>query len=276
MQSGSTTVAYDGEGDVMKFLFVYENIIMRRKWNEEKASQVLCHLIDSAFDVYYATYSQDGVLVEAVSDWTAFRASLIGRFAVEERPEKDFQRAITGRLDEQNYELSLVGMDRTFNKAGFNDEAKFCLLHNADMEHRDLAQLAMYRSPTVYSDLENAVTDFAASQNAFRAACPSQSSQNKVRVLTRNESVRSGNLDHKVDALPNQLSELSLMIAKKSSGVGQADRSNNWSCSFCKEQVHSASRCRGNPNRDTRCPSCGKIGHSTGTCWAKDGRNETH
>ena len=63
MQAGSTTITYDGKGDIMKFLFVYENIIMRGESNEEKASQVLCHLVDFAFDFYYATYSQDGVLV---------------------------------------------------------------------------------------------------------------------------------------------------------------------------------------------------------------------
>ena len=49
MPAGSTTVTYDGEGDVMKFLFVYENIIMHGKSNEKKASQELCHLIESAF-----------------------------------------------------------------------------------------------------------------------------------------------------------------------------------------------------------------------------------
>ena len=114
MQAGSNTVTCEGEGDVMKFLFVYENVIMRRKSNEEKACQLLCHLIDSEFNFYFATYSQDGVLVEAASDWTAVRESLIGRSAVDERPEEDIQRAITGRLDEQNLEVSLfVGMDRT-------------------------------------------------------------------------------------------------------------------------------------------------------------------
>ena len=276
MQAVSTTVTYDGEGDVMKFLFVSENIIMQGKSNDEKASQVLCHLIDSAFDFYYATYSHDCVLVEAASHWTAIRASLIGRFAVEERPGEDIQREITGRLDEQNLEVSLVGMDRTFNKAGVNDIAKFGLLRNADMEHRDVAQFAMYRSPTVYSELKKAVTDFAAGRNAFRAARPSQSSQNQVRVLTRNEAARSGNIEHNVEALTNQLAELSLMIAKKSTGVSQADRSNNWSCSFWKEQGHYASRCSANPYRDARCPKCGKIGYSTDTCWAKYGRNGTH
>ena len=81
-------------------------------------------------------------------------------------------------------DISHVGMDRTFNKAGFNDKEKFSLLRNAVMEHLDIAQFAMYRSPTVYSELKKAVTDFAACRNAFRAARPSQSSQNQVPVLT--------------------------------------------------------------------------------------------
>ena len=42
----------------MRFSFVYENIIRRWKSDEEKASQQLCHLIDSDFAISYATYSQ--------------------------------------------------------------------------------------------------------------------------------------------------------------------------------------------------------------------------
>ena len=143
------------------------------------------------------------------------------------------------------------------------------------MEHRDLAQFAMYRSPTSYIELKKAVKDFAAGRNAFRAARPSQRPQDPVRVLNRKDAVRSDNLEHKVDALTNQLAELSLMIAKKSAGASQADRSNNMNCSFCKEPGHSASRFRVNLHRDTRCSKCGKIGHAIETCWAKEGRYGT-
>ena len=82
----------------------------------------------------------------------------------------DAQTALEGRADEQNLEASLVGMERTFNKANFNDKTRFGLLRNVVMGHLDLAQFSMYRSPNSYSELKKAVTDIAAGRNAFWAA----------------------------------------------------------------------------------------------------------
>ena len=49
------------EFDVSKFLFVYKNIIMRGKSDEEKAGAILCHLDGAAFGYYYDTYSHNGI-----------------------------------------------------------------------------------------------------------------------------------------------------------------------------------------------------------------------
>ena len=64
-------VTYDGSNgsDVSKFLFVYENIIMRGKPDEDKAGSILYHLEGSAFDYYYDIYSHNGSLTEAASNW---------------------------------------------------------------------------------------------------------------------------------------------------------------------------------------------------------------
>ena len=70
---------------------------------------------------------------------------------------------------------SLRNSDRLYEKAGFNDEAKFGLLRNAVMENLELAQFAIYRGAKTYKDLFDAIIDFWSSRCAFQAAANSLS-----------------------------------------------------------------------------------------------------
>ena len=58
-QAGPASLVFDGmhEADVAKFFFVYENVVMTGKSDEDKAGELLCYLQREAFDYYYETYS---------------------------------------------------------------------------------------------------------------------------------------------------------------------------------------------------------------------------
>ena len=91
------------------------------------------------------------------------------------------------------------------------------------------------------------------------------------RVLLRSDvDPRQDKLDNKVDAITNQRADLSLMMKKRQ---WPGDNDTSWTCSYCKEPGHSATRFRSNPHRDTRYPTCEKIGHNTTeTCWSRFSR----
>lgn len=48
-----------GEKDVGKFFFVYENVTMRGKSDDDMAASFLCYLEGEAFDFYYDSLAKD-------------------------------------------------------------------------------------------------------------------------------------------------------------------------------------------------------------------------
>lgn len=69
----------------------------------------------------------------------------------------------------------LPSLDRLYEKAGFNDEAKFGLLRNAVMEHLELAHFAIYRGAKKYKALLDTIIDFWSGRSSFKAAANSLS-----------------------------------------------------------------------------------------------------
>lgn len=66
---------------MIKFLFIYYNFIMRSKYNENKTSEVVCHLLGSAFDDCCSTYSQDEILLANAKYWVDVGTVMISRFS---------------------------------------------------------------------------------------------------------------------------------------------------------------------------------------------------
>lgn len=69
-KAGPASLVFDGkqEADVAKFFFVYGNVVVKGKSDEDKSGELLYYLQGEAFDYYYETYSQNGGLKEAASD----------------------------------------------------------------------------------------------------------------------------------------------------------------------------------------------------------------
>lgn len=55
--------------EVVKYLFLYEIVVIRGKSDTEKAGELLCYLQAEAFDFYYGTYSRIGELTDEASEY---------------------------------------------------------------------------------------------------------------------------------------------------------------------------------------------------------------
>lgn len=73
------------------------------------------------------------------------KKAISNRFTPIEGPEENLSHVMAARLDPKELLSSLIFVERLFEKAGFNKEAKFGLLRYAVMEHMNLAQFVMYR-----------------------------------------------------------------------------------------------------------------------------------
>ena len=156
IRAGPVSLVLDGKhgADVTKFFFVYKNVLMRGKSDEDKAGELLCYLQWEVFHYYYETYSQDGGLNETASDYQAVKKALLDRFESVPQPEENIRLAVVSRLDGNDFLASLNKMYRHFEKASFNTKARFGPLRSATMKHTDVSQFVLYRSPTMYEGLK--------------------------------------------------------------------------------------------------------------------------
>ena len=146
---------FDGSkpADVHKFFFVFENVATSGKSDEEGASELLRYLEGDAFDFFYQVFVKNGDISADGSDYQKAKKALVERFAPVESPEHVIRDAMAARLSFRDLSGSLRKADRLYEKAGFNDEARFGLLRNAVVEHLELAQFAIYRGAKTYKAL---------------------------------------------------------------------------------------------------------------------------
>ena len=173
------------------------------KSEDDKAAEIICYLESEGFDFYYETFAQNGLLAEDAKDFGKVKYALVERFAVPKEPEDNIRRAIAARLDYQVLIGSLREMDRWFEKAGFNSEARFGLLRNSMMQCPHLAPFAVYRGAITYKSLRTTVKDYVAGRTVFFTS--KESTQPEQGVGSKKIIKRPDALERKVDSLADQL-----------------------------------------------------------------------
>ena len=153
---------FDGSkpADVHKFIFVFENVAASGKSDEERASELLRYLEGDAFDFFYQAFVKNRDISADALEYQKVKKALVERFGPVGSPEDVIRYAMAARLSFGDLSGSLRNSERLYEKAGFNDEAKFGLLRNVVMEHLELAQFVIYRGAKTYNDLFDAIMDF--------------------------------------------------------------------------------------------------------------------
>lgn len=175
------------------------------------------------------------------------------------------------RIATDDTQRTLYILSRLFEKANFNDKAKFGLLRRAAMKHLDIAQYVIYRRKKTYMDICWAVLDFWFGYREFEVAnslaphikfeIPQQpqrpynipDAKTLETVLVCQDSCCS-QLESNGDALVNLLADLFLVIKKfltNSHGYGVSYPCSR-TCSYCKKPGHEANRGFTKSHRETR------------------------
>ncbi len=72
-----------------KFFFLLDNVEMKGKSNEEKASRLPMYLSGRAFDFYFDNYTLDGEMTEEAMDYSKVKAAMNGAvFYQEDRSQR--------------------------------------------------------------------------------------------------------------------------------------------------------------------------------------------
>ena len=97
-----SSLIFDGTTNVIKFFFAYEQVSMRTASDEEKATQLLCHLEGDAFDLYYDRFARNGQLTEDALIYTKVKVAILEHYKVEEHVEDVIRQAVSASLDYQD------------------------------------------------------------------------------------------------------------------------------------------------------------------------------
>ncbi len=72
------------------------------------------------------------------------------------------------KLDLDDLRGSIQQIERLYQMAGFNDEAKFGMLRQTVTYYRELSQFCTLRRVQTYSEMRKAIKDYSFSRGSFR------------------------------------------------------------------------------------------------------------
>lgn len=84
-------------------------------------------------------------------------------------PEDNIRRAVNAIIDPRNIVSSLRDMEISFEKAMFNEEAKFSLLRYELKDVPEILQFVIYRFASTYADLKKVIYDFESGRRIFHS-----------------------------------------------------------------------------------------------------------
>ena len=244
-----------GSMDVKKFFFLFENVIAKSiELPSEKARELLLHLEGPAFEFFYNRFAEGDELSPETEDFSIVKGEFYREF--EEKKEADvvIKEAIDLKLQDESLGSFLKEADSMYRDAGFNDEAKFGLLNKAVRGNEALRMFLAHRGPDDYRGLRCAVEEFEKSKKMYGLG-PSE----------KLKSVTAGSKDP-VEELTAQMSELVLQIKKLQKPTSKDIQ---YTCTYCRQEGHTSTRCEMNPDRDVKCHRCSKLGHKATNCWVK-------
>ena len=160
---------FDGsEGnDVRRFVFAYENIIMKDVPDEEKAKSLVGYLSGDACDYYFNTFVKENQFTSDALDYFIVRSWLLKTFVKKADPDEIIRRAVEARLDFDRLKDSSDEIDELYEQAGFNEEAKFGLLRKAVMQDSALAHFSATRGFTDYQTLREIILEYIRNKPAL-------------------------------------------------------------------------------------------------------------
>ena len=160
----------------------------------------------------FSTTRHCATLSEEEKDFSKVKQAFLDQYKPIEPPKDDIFRAFSGALDQDDLLTSMRDLDRLYDRAGFNDAAKFGVLRNCVVGIPELAQFAAYRGVSTYCDLKAAIHDFATSRVTFGQFMknPMLFTSSHMQSAAAITAVQEGSLamESKVDELADQLRSL--------------------------------------------------------------------
>ena len=283
MDSASPHRIFTGahDSDVEEFLYTYCTIIMRGKSDEEKAENLLAYIGGEVKQRYKAKYLTGYKLTDEGKNFDFVCQWLVEAYAKKVEPHEIIREAMDATIDHSNIVNSLNNVCSLYDKAGFNEVAKFGMLkkamENATRIDDKFCQFILNKSPKTFDELKETISSFEKTKESFNYVFRTSKQINPNDFIPRPamsasaiESVKEEmktieqRIDNSLEQVTSQLEGLTLTIKKT-----QNNSKDSIVCNYCGETGHYTTQCDKNPHKKTKCKNCGKWGHHENECRSK-------
>ena len=118
----------NGKEDAKKFFYVFENVGMKNKTEEQKADSLVAYLDGETFECYFNNFTEDNPPNEEARSFQKVKAALLEKFSTKKTETEVMKEAANLVYKGTNVKEFFVNANKLYKEAEFNDQAKFGLI----------------------------------------------------------------------------------------------------------------------------------------------------
>ena len=256
---------FNGKEDAKKLFYVYENVVMKNKTEEEKSDSLVAYLDGEAFEYYFNNFTEDNSLNEEARSFQKVKSALLEKFSTKKTEAEVMEEAVNLVCKGGDVKEFFVKASKLYKEAKFNDQAKFGLIREAIKSDQGMLQFVFLRKADTYEKVRETCLEYADNRKVFVSQGEQITNQTRSGHQEGEKEMLQKETSEKFNTLCKKFEQLALLISKDKSKKNIQDIT----CHNCKKTGHYASQCELVGSATQGCGYCGRYGHTEAVCYKK-------
>ncbi len=250
---------FDGKEDAKKFFYVYENVLIMGKTDEEKEDRLVAHLNAEAFENYFDHFTDKKAPTEEAKSFQLVKKAQLEKFSTKKTESETMKEAVNLTYKGEDFKL-LVRASKLYKEANFNDGMRHGMIMEAIKSDEILLQFVLLRKVSTFDCVKDTCLEDAEHQKMY--SIPKGVTAKLAGVFELEHDINSQGIDdealNKTDILCKKFGDLSLLITKSKPKPNIQDIISH----KCKKPSQYASQYQMQIDSVQSCNYCGRYGHS--------------
>lgn len=113
--------SFDGKGSARKFFYLYENVVIKVRSDEEKDERIVAYLTGDAFEYYFDNFTEENPSTEDARSVKFVKDYLFEKFLVKKTDAKTMKEAVNFTYVGKHLKEFFVKARKLNKEAGFNE-----------------------------------------------------------------------------------------------------------------------------------------------------------
>ncbi len=151
----------DGKEDAKKLFYMYENVLMKGRTDEEKANRLVTHLNAEAFENYFDHFTDENTLTEEAKSFQLLKKALLEKFS------KKKKEAVNLMYNGEDVEEFFLRSSKLYKEANFNEGTKHGMIMEAIKSDQSLLQFVSLRKVSTFDGVKDTCLGYAEHQKMY-------------------------------------------------------------------------------------------------------------